>query len=226
MKAAFRVSRGGAGVRLDKLMVEAAPSWTRGAVQRAIRNGDIRVDGKRVAPSCRVSAGQRIDYPLQQKAAAPLKPEPIPLQIVYEEADALIVNKPPGMTTHPAPSSETGTLANALLAHYPGHRACGRPDAPGIVHRLDRGTSGLLAAAKTTRGYEALRPQFADHSTERLYCALVYGSPRTKVLSMRRSDAVYEIGRASRWGGYIRAAPRPISALRSGFGIKAPSSPF
>ena len=154
-------------MRLDKLVVEAAPDWTRGAVQRAIRAGEILVDGKRAAPSFRASAGQRIEYQIKPPKAEAPKPESTPLQIVYEEADALVVNKPAGMTTHPAPGSKSGTLANALLAHCPQIAQVGEPTRPGIVHRLDRGTSGLLAAAKTTRGYEALRPQFADHSTER-----------------------------------------------------------
>lgn len=164
-------------MRLDKLVVEAAPDWTRGAVQRAVRAGEILVDGKRAAPSFRASAGQRIEYQIKPPKAKAPKPESTPLHIVYEEADALVVNKPAGMTTHPAPGSESGTLANALLAHFPQIAQVGEPTRPGIVHRLDRGTSGLLAAAKTTRGYEALRPQFADHSTERQYCAVVYGSP-------------------------------------------------
>lgn len=164
-------------MRLDKLVVEAAADWSRGDIQRAIRAGGILVDGKRAAPSCRPSAGQRIEYPIQPPKPEAPQPEPIPVQIVYEEADALVVNKPAGMTTHPAPGSKSGTLVNALLAHCPQMAHVGEPNRPGIVHRLDRGTSGLLAAAKTTRGYEALRPQFADHSTERRYGAVVYGSP-------------------------------------------------
>ncbi len=164
-------------MRLDKLVVEAAAGWSRGDIQRAIRAGAILVDGRRAAPSFRVSAGQQIERPLNPPKPQAPKPEPIPLHIVYEEADALVVNKPAGMTTHPAPGSESGTLVNALLAHCPQIAHIGEPNRPGIVHRLDRGTSGLLAAAKTTRGYEALRPQFADHSTERRYCAVVYGSP-------------------------------------------------
>ena len=209
MRGEFRVSTEGAGLRLDKLLAEAVPGVSRGAVQRAIRSGAALVDGRTASPSSRVSAGQRVTYCLEESDwRSPAADASLELSVLYEEADALAVDKPAGMVVHPAPGCRDGTLVNALLARYPEIASVGEPGRPGIVHRLDRGTSGVLAVARTERGYAALRPQFAERTADRRYLALAYGSPPERGLV----DA--PIGRGARKRGrFTVGGVRPRWAL-------------
>jgi 23S rRNA pseudouridine1911/1915/1917 synthase len=148
---------------------------TRTKVQRAIRDGAVLVDGKRVRPSHQVSPGETIHVELRRAAPPDLLPENIPLSIVYEDADVLVVNKPAGMVVHPAYGNYTGTLVNALLYHCNSLSSERDPARPGIVHRLDKDTSGLLVVAKNDAAHAQLARQFFRRTIEREYQAIVWG---------------------------------------------------
>ena len=168
-----------AGQRLDAFLAEALPELTRSAAQRLIAGGQVAVDGKLPAKSLKLSGGERVSVTLPEPEAAQALPEDIPLDVVYEDEDVIVVNKPVGMVVHPAPGHSGGTLVNALLHH------CGRSLSgvggelrPGIVHRIDRDTSGLIIAAKNDFAHQALSAQLQDHSLCRIYEAVVVGNLR------------------------------------------------
>lgn len=168
-----------AGTRLDKWLAEAAPALSRSRLKALILDGRVSLDGATIVdPSIRVKPAQHgvIDLP----AATPALPVPqnIPLTVVYEDDDLIVIDKPAGMVVHPAPGSPDGTLVNALLYHC-GNRLSGIGGVrrPGIVHRIDKDTSGLLVVAKSDRAHHGLSAQFADKSAERAYWALVWGCP-------------------------------------------------
>lgn len=168
-----------AGTRLDKWLADAAPALSRSRLKALILDGRVSLDGATIVdPSARVKSAQCgvIDVP----AATPALPVPqnIPLTVVYEDDDLIVIDKPAGMVVHPAPGSPDGTLVNALLYHC-GDRLSGIGGVrrPGIVHRIDKDTSGLLVVAKTDRAHHGLSAQFADKSAERAYWAVVWGTP-------------------------------------------------
>jgi 23S rRNA pseudouridine1911/1915/1917 synthase len=165
-----------AGQRLDQALAQLA-GVPRAQAQRWIEAGRVAVDGARARPSQRVAAGAEIA--VDPPAATPLEalPEAIPLVVLYEDADLVVIDKPAGLVVHPAPGHASGTLVNALLHHCHDLAGIGGVLRPGIVHRLDRGTSGVLVAAKNDAAHVALAAQFKDHSIERVYIALVRGVP-------------------------------------------------
>jgi 23S rRNA pseudouridine1911/1915/1917 synthase len=178
--AAVRLVRLDAGGgRVDKALAAAAPDLSRGRIQALIAQGRVSVSGRPVAdPSARAEAGA---YALEIPPPEPALPAPeaIPLAVLYEDAELIVVDKPAGMAMHPAPGSERGTLVNALLAHCGASLAgVGGVARPGIVHRIDKETSGVVVAAKTDRAHQALSALFATHDIERLYVALTRGAPR------------------------------------------------
>jgi 23S rRNA pseudouridine1911/1915/1917 synthase len=167
-----------AGLRLDRALAEAMPEISRSRLKALIEDGRVQDGGGSCcAPSRRVREGEtyRIDIP-----AAPvdtLAPQPLPLDVVFEDDAVIVVNKPPGLVVHPGAGNPDRTLVNALIAHC-GRLSCiGGPNRPGVVHRLDKDTSGLIIAAKTDHAHIALARQFAEHSIERAYYALVWGVP-------------------------------------------------
>jgi 23S rRNA pseudouridine1911/1915/1917 synthase len=163
--------------RLDHYLARALPDVSRATIQRLIRQGLITVDGLASRASSPVKPGMqvvaRIPPPIP---AAQVPPQAITLDVVYEDGDLLVVNKPAGMVVHPAAGHYEGTLVNALLARYP-HLAAGDEGRPGIVHRLDRDTSGLLVVAKTETALDYLRAQFRSRQVKKTYLALVHGRP-------------------------------------------------
>ncbi|MBS0332010.1 MAG: RluA family pseudouridine synthase [Proteobacteria bacterium] len=168
-----------AGGRLDKALATALPDLSRARLQALIADGRVSLDGAAVADaSARVQAGTyRVDVP-PPVAAEPL-PEAIPLTVLFEDAHLIVVDKPAGMAVHPAPGSETGTLVNALLAHCGDSLSgVGGVARPGIVHRIDKDTSGIVVAAKTDAAHQGLSALFAAHDIDRLYIALTRGAPR------------------------------------------------
>ncbi len=167
----FPVEQG--GQRLDKLLAARLPDLSRSAARRLIERGLVTVNGEPVRPSYKVRPGDRVLALLPVEEAAPPRPEPIPLRIVYEDEALLVVDKPAGMVVHPAPGHEQGTLVNALLAHCPALADGG--DRPGIVHRLDRDTSGLILIAKSERVRRALQQQFKERRVHKAYLALLDG---------------------------------------------------
>lgn len=172
-----------AGSRLDKWLAEAQSALSRSRLRALIEEGRVTVDGRVIADaSARVIAGAVYAIRLPPPAAAEPRPEDIPLDIVFEDTHLIIVNKPPGMVVHPAAGQESGTLVNALLHHCgAGLTGIGGVSRPGIVHRLDKDTSGVMVAAKTEEAHTALTAMFAAHDIERIYLAVTRGSPRPLV---------------------------------------------
>ncbi len=170
----FVVGAADGGTRLDQYLASVAVSLTRAQVRRAIDEGRVSID-RRVAHKAGESlrAGQRVELQIVPPQPDRAEPQPIALDIVYEDADLVVVDKPAGLVVHPAVGHAAGTLVNALLHHCHDLSGIGGALRPGIVHRLDRDTSGLLVATKNDRAHAALAAQFAQHSVFRRYLALV-----------------------------------------------------
>ena len=165
------------GQRLDAFLAERLPDLSRSRIQRLIADGEVTVDGARVRPSHRLSAGQRVAAALPEPVPDTLRPQPARLAVVHEDSDLVVVDKPPGLTVHPAAGQPDGTLANALVALYPEVEGVGGPGRAGIVHRLDKGTSGLLVAAKNAAAHASLTAQFKERLVSKRYAALAVGAP-------------------------------------------------
>jgi 23S rRNA pseudouridine1911/1915/1917 synthase len=160
--------------RLDKYIAAQLPDLSRGHIQRLIDNGQVLVDDKVRRRTFKVTPGEVVTVHLPAPEVVALEPEPIPLDILYEDEDVIVLEKPAGMVVHPAPGHPRGTLVNALLHHAPGI-AIGGTNRPGIVHRLDKDTSGLMVVAKSDRGQRALVEQWSRQSVDKGYIALVRG---------------------------------------------------
>ncbi len=161
--------------RLD-VFVSGWLGLTRSAVQRMIRQGDIQVNGKQEKPGHVVNAGDHVEAILRPPKPAQAMAEDIPISIIYEDSDLAVVDKPQGMVVHPAPGHEDGTLVNGLLYRLSDLSGIGGQMRPGIVHRIDRMTSGLLVVAKNDATHQALSDQFRDHSARRGYMAIAEGN--------------------------------------------------
>ncbi len=179
------VTDDGDGVRLDRFLVSVLAEHSRSQIQRLIKDGHVQVGGRPAKANQPVKTGQLVAV----HAPAPIdpapRPEPLPLPILYQDADLIVVDKPAGMVVHPAAGHEGGTLVNALLHHVTDLSGIGGEKRPGIVHRLDRGTSGLMVVAKHDIAHEELARQFHDREVEKEYVALVWG----EVQAGRRIDA-------------------------------------
>lgn len=168
-----------AGQRLDAFLAAAVPKLTRSAVQRLIEQGQVLLDGKVVKASHKLSAGEQVAITIPAPEPATAVAEEIELNILFEDADVIVVNKAAGMTVHPGAGINSGTLVNALLGHCSDLSGIGGEVRPGIVHRIDKDTTGILVVAKNDAAHEGLARQFSDHSVKRVYHAMVFGSPRT-----------------------------------------------
>jgi 23S rRNA pseudouridine1911/1915/1917 synthase len=181
----FAVADDDDGTRLDRFLVSVLPEHSRAQIQRLIKAGQVRVAGHEGKSNQPVKAGQQISVEIPEAADAGLAPEALPLAIVYQDHDLIVVDKPAGMVVHPAAGHATGTLVNALLHWADDLSGIGGEKRPGIVHRLDRGTSGLMVAAKHDAAHEELARQFREREVEKEYVALVWGV----VQAGRRIDA-------------------------------------
>ena len=161
------------GVRLDTYLASQFDGWSRARLQRLIENEDVLVNSKPVKPSYKLRENDEIEVELIAPPADVFAPENIPIEIVYEDETLVVVNKPAGLVVHPAAGTPSGTLANALAYHF--QQLPGANVRPGIVHRLDRDTSGLLVVAKTEAALENLSDQFRDRTVFKSYVALVHG---------------------------------------------------
>ena len=166
------------GERLDVFISRRLPELTRSRVQKLIDDGCVTVSGARAKASLRVEAGQHIAVDVPPPAPAAAQPEPIALDIIFEDGDVLAVNKPPGMTVHPGAGHVSATLVNAILAHCNDLSGIGGVLRPGIVHRLDRDTSGVILVAKNDAAHQSLARQLKERTVEKTYLALVEGTPR------------------------------------------------
>jgi len=164
-----------AGMRLDRWLVSAMPELSRARVQALIEDGHVRVGGTVRKAAHKLRSGEDVELEIPPRPPEELTPEPIALTIVHEDPDVLVVDKPAGMVVHPGAGVSTGTLAAAVLAHAPEIAGVGGPRRPGVVHRLDKGTSGLIVVAKTQAAYLALVSQLAAREVTREYLAIVHG---------------------------------------------------
>jgi 23S rRNA pseudouridine1911/1915/1917 synthase len=174
----WRVPPDEAGRRLDVWLSARQPALSRARVQALIRAGHARVNGRPAKPSRTVAAGETVTLEVPPPQPTALRAEALPLVVAYEDADIIVVDKAPGMVVHPAAGHAAGTLVNALLAHIPDLAGIGGELRPGIVHRLDRDTSGLLVAAKNEAALRGLVAQFRGRQVRKEYLALVWGHPQ------------------------------------------------
>ncbi len=169
----FTVESG--GDRIDRYLAARMGGLSRTAVQRLIEAGQITVNGAPTTPSSRMRAGDEIVVSVPPPAPIALQPESIPLDVVYEDADILVINKPPGIVVHPGAGHRSGTLVNAVLGHSPDLPGIGGEVRPGVVHRLDKDTSGLIVVAKHDQALLGLQRQFKRRTVRKVYTALVVG---------------------------------------------------
>ena len=175
----LRASEESKNQRLDAFLASSLDGLTRSQATRLIESGEVAVNGRAVSKSYKLAGGEDIAVTLPEPEPVEAVPQDIPLDVVYEDADVIVVNKPSGMVVHPAPGHPDGTLVNALLYHCAGTLSgIGGALRPGIVHRIDRDTSGLIIAAKNDAAHQYLSAQLADHTLARTYECIVVGSLR------------------------------------------------
>jgi len=171
----FTVSPEEAGRRLDAFVADRYPDLTRSQVERLAKGGSVLVDGVSAMPGRSLAAGEKVEVRITRRSTREPQPENIPLDIVFEDNAVIVINKPRGLVVHPGAGRERGTLVNALLAHTSQLAVGGGSHRPGIVHRLDRNTSGLLVVAKTQESYVSLSQQVRRREVDRRYTALIWG---------------------------------------------------
>jgi len=164
------------GIRLDKFLCQMNDKISRTQVQRLIDDNQVLVNGKQEKASYRLEAGDEVSCVIPSPQELQVSPEAIPLNIVYEDADVIVINKPQGMVVHPANGNYSGTLVNALLYHCRDLSGINGVLRPGIVHRIDKDTSGLLVVAKNDIAHQSLAEQIQEHNVKRVYIALVHGN--------------------------------------------------
>jgi 23S rRNA pseudouridine1911/1915/1917 synthase len=167
-----------AGSRLDRWLAGRLPDVSRSKIRQAVDAGLVRVNGRRLKAGHRLKAGERVEARIPEPPPEAMTPEPIALTVVFEDDQVLVVDKPAGMVTHPGAGQRTGTLAAAALARAPEMAGVGGPGRPGVVHRLDKGTSGLIVLARTAGAYERLTAELARRGVGRRYLCLVHGRLR------------------------------------------------
>lgn len=201
--ASFEVHAEDAGQRLDVFLAHHIEHLTRSQAERLAKSKRVRIDGRSALPGHRVAAGEQVDVSLPAPPSSQPRAEAIHLPILFEDEHIIVVDKPRGMVVHPGPGRHTGTLVNALLSHTRALASGAGPHRPGIVHRLDRDTSGLLVVAKTDQAYAGLSQQVRRRDLERRYLALVWGAVRED-----RMVIDVPIGRRHRDGTKMAAVPR------------------
>lgn len=173
--------QGSADERLDIILSDLLDDFSRSRVQSLIKDGRVRVAGSTVTKKAeKIPPGTRIQIQIPPPVSSELAPESIPLDIVYENDDLLVVNKPAGMVVHPGAGHSSGTLVNAVLAYAPEIEGVGGVKRPGLVHRLDKETSGLILLAKNDRAHQFLQEQFQERKVDKIYQALVDGQPPSR----------------------------------------------
>ncbi len=196
------------GSRLDAFLAAHLRAHSRSRIKALIEAGHVTVERAAARPALHVRRGQRIEVVVPPPPPAGVTPEAIPLDVVYEDDHLLVINKPPGLTVHPGAGRPSGTLVNAILARVPGLTGVGGAQRPGIVHRLDKDTSGLLVVAKTPQAYLALQSQVASRQVGRTYLALVSGA-----LPHHEGTIDAPIGRHPRHRTRMAVVPRGREAI-------------
>ena len=196
------------GVRLDRFLTSVLPDQSRSHIQRLIKDGSVQVAGAGARPNQPVKTGQIVTVDIPEPIDPTPLAEALPLPILYQDHDVIVVDKPAGMVVHPAAGHASGTLVNALLHHVDDLSGIGGEKRPGIVHRLDRGTSGLMVVAKHDASHAELARQFQDREVEKEYIALVWG----EVMAGRRIDT--PIGRDPSNRKRMSSAPARVRRSR------------
>jgi len=212
------VGRTEAGARLDRWLAESLPDLSRSRIQHLIAGQHVTVNGAATKASHRLHGGETIEIDVPPLPPDDLVPEPIALTVLHEDDHVLVIDKPAGMVVHPGAGNATGTLAAAALAHAPAIAGVGGPRRPGIVHRLDKDTSGVLVMAKTRAAYEGLTAQLVERSVTRRYVAVVHGrvgltagvvdAPMGRDPSHRQRMAVRPAGKGKRAVTHYRVVER------------------
>lgn len=166
------------GARLDQYLVGKLPELSRARIQALLKSGDILVNGASAKPKTPVERGMRIEVTIPDPVAAEAQPQDIPISVLYEDADVIVIDKESGMVVHPAAGNPDGTLVNAVLFHCGDLSGIGGVERPGIVHRLDKDTSGCIVVAKNDAAHLSLTTQFARRITSKVYLAVVQGRPK------------------------------------------------
>ena len=168
---------GGSSTRLDRFLSEREKGLTRSRIHSLISEGWVKVNGLPAKPAQRVKAGDRVELTIPPVRDYDVSPQPIPLNVVFQDSEIVVVDKPAGLSVHPGPGHPDGTLVNALLARCPDIQGIGGVHRPGIVHRLDKDTSGLMVVAKTERAHHSLSAQIKERQVHKGYLALTVGIP-------------------------------------------------
>jgi len=196
----FRVGVPSEGTRLDLFLASACSDLSRSRIQKLIDEGAVRLGGSAAKRSHVVRAGEEVEVEVPEPRAVSIEPEEIALSVLYEDEHILAIDKPPGLVVHPSPGHDSGTLVNALLHHVRDLSGIGGELRPGIVHRLDRDTTGVLLVAKTDRAHASLSRQMKKRTLRKEYLALVAGFPR-----VRKGEVALPIGRDPRDRKKMRA---------------------
>jgi 23S rRNA pseudouridine1911/1915/1917 synthase len=189
----FQVGQPSSGMRLDLFLASTCSDLSRSRIQKLISEGAVLVGGATVKRSHVVRAGEEVSVDVPEPRKVAIEPEPIPLTVLYEDEHLLAIDKPAGLVVHPSPGHGSGTLVNALLHHVRDFQGIGGELRPGIIHRLDRATSGVLVVAKTDLAHASLSRQMKKRSMKKEYLALVAGIPR-----VRKGEVSFAIGRDPR----------------------------
>lgn len=218
----YHVPEGTRRTRADKLLAHAFPDHSRAAFQRAFEAGLVRADGKAIAQSDDVSPGQVLEFSVPETKPAELRAVDIPLEVLFEDAHLIVINKPAGMVVHPGVGTGEDTLVHALLAHCAGSLSgVGGVERPGIVHRLDKETTGVLVVAKTDAAHRALADQFATRALQKEYLALVHGVPKEGSGTINRAISRHPVHRHRMTVGEGGRPSRTDWAVEESFGGRA-----
>jgi 23S rRNA pseudouridine1911/1915/1917 synthase len=217
----YSVPEGARRERADKVLAAAFPEHSRAAFQRALEAGLVKVDGKVVAQSDDVRGGQTIEFSLPETKPAELKAVDIPLDVIFEDKHLIVVNKASGMVVHPGVGTGEDTLVHALLAHCDDLSGIGGVERPGIVHRIDKETTGLLVVAKNDAAHRALSDQFAERTLVKEYLALISGVPTALSGTVDRAIARHPVHRHRMTTGEGGKPARTDWVLLEKFGDRA-----
>jgi len=206
----LEVLPGAPSVRLDQFLAEQLDDLSRSQVRRLIDEGLVQLNGAPARAGTRLKGGERLEVHLPEATPVLIRPEAIPLDILYEDADLIVIDKPSGLVVHPAAGHADGTLVNALLHHCRDLSGIGGELRPGIVHRLDKETSGVLVAAKSDAAHRGLAEQFKVHSVERRYLALVYGHVQNRTGEIDRPIGRHPVDR-KKMSSHARGGRRAVT---------------
>lgn len=198
----------GRGLRVDAWLAERLPALSRAGIQRLIRGGNCLVNYSPVRPAHRLKPGEVIILRVPPPEESTVEAEDIPLRVLYQDDDIAVVDKAAGIVVHPGAGHRSGTLVSSLLYHIPGLRGVGGVERPGIVHRLDRGTSGVMVVAKTDQAMAAVQRQFQSRAVKKTYLALVWGHLKKDV-----GDITLSVGRSRAHGKMTTRSRKPKQAV-------------